>query len=471
MTVIGTKIFSENDQNTFARLSGDFNPIHVDHIKARRLIYGEQVVHGVHTLIWSIDCYLNKTNRPIKFTNLYIKFIKPVFLNKIISCGIKSDSNSYVEISIFDSVSTLSIIKFDYVEDNPISSYNLNKKSFLKSEAFFLQNEGDETFYLNETIAISLFTKTYKFLNKLQLALLLTSTRIVGMKCPGMDSLFSELDLSFNLDRNVSNSCYYQIEKNYKSINLFLISISGDFFQGKIKAFKRPLQSTQKDYSFFKKSIDKSLFNNQRALIIGGSRGLGEMTAKILAAGGAEILLTYHKGFQDAENLKKSITEKGGKLDILGVDVLNDVNIWLPHLEKIKFKPTHLYYFATPKIIGSKQNSFDTNIFKTYIKYYVESFYNISSELINLGTFNIFYPSTIFIEENNKDFLEYVLAKKCGEEICHVLLKQNKLKVFMPRLPPLRTDQTASILNDEIESSEDYIISKLLEQENKNALL
>ena len=41
------KRFSPTDQSTFAKLSGDYNPIHIDEVAARRLLFGAPVVHGV----------------------------------------------------------------------------------------------------------------------------------------------------------------------------------------------------------------------------------------------------------------------------------------------------------------------------------------------------------------------------------------------------------------------------------------
>ena len=41
-------------------------------------------------------------------------------------------------------------------------------------------------------------------------------------------------------------------------------------------------------------------FANVRALVIGGSRGLGEITAKIIAAGGGDVWITYRRGKEDA---------------------------------------------------------------------------------------------------------------------------------------------------------------------------
>jgi len=35
------RVFKREDQESFAALSGDWNPIHVDSVAARRLLFGE----------------------------------------------------------------------------------------------------------------------------------------------------------------------------------------------------------------------------------------------------------------------------------------------------------------------------------------------------------------------------------------------------------------------------------------------
>ncbi len=44
-----TKSFTEDDVQTFARISGDTNPIHVDKEYAKTTRFGQPVVHGILT--------------------------------------------------------------------------------------------------------------------------------------------------------------------------------------------------------------------------------------------------------------------------------------------------------------------------------------------------------------------------------------------------------------------------------------
>ena len=48
-------------------------------------------------------------------------------------------------------------------------------------------------------------------------------------------------------------------------------------------------------------------FKNFRALVIGASRGLGELTAKCLGFGGASMLLTYARGKNDILNVLNDV--------------------------------------------------------------------------------------------------------------------------------------------------------------------
>jgi acyl dehydratase len=52
------RTFTSDDQLAFAKLSGDRNPLHMDPVMARRLLFGQPIVHGLHALLWGADEHL-----------------------------------------------------------------------------------------------------------------------------------------------------------------------------------------------------------------------------------------------------------------------------------------------------------------------------------------------------------------------------------------------------------------------------
>jgi len=58
----------------------------------------------------------------------------------------------------------------------------------------------------------------------------------------------------------------------------------------------REAPPTQIGIDIVRSRIHAEEFKGVRALIVGGSRGLGELVAKLLAAGGADVLITYRTG-------------------------------------------------------------------------------------------------------------------------------------------------------------------------------
>src|SRR5580704_4043548 len=75
------RVFSADDQLAFARLSGDYNPIHLDPVAARRLLFGHAVVHGMHALLWALDAWLEATTSALRVKRLKAKFRASIPLN------------------------------------------------------------------------------------------------------------------------------------------------------------------------------------------------------------------------------------------------------------------------------------------------------------------------------------------------------------------------------------------------------
>ena len=72
----------------------------------------------------------------------------------------------------------------------------------------------------------------------------------------------------------------------------------------------------------------------QKALIIGGSKGLGEATVKILSLGSARILFSYFRGKKDAHQHRKAF-KKNIKIFYLNIEKKINLNT----LKNIQYEP------------------------------------------------------------------------------------------------------------------------------------
>jgi hypothetical protein len=269
---------------------------------------------------------------------------------------------------------------------------------------------------------------------------------------------------------------HYSVEKFYEKIRLVKIGVKSSNLNGQIKAFVRKEPQLQLKTKELTKFIKVNEFKNQHALIIGGSRGLGEITAKILAAGGAKVSITYSKGLHDAKKVIEDISScTPGNHDIKKCDILEG-----------NFSPlvlntyTHLYYFATPLIRRNKDVFLDRNLIDIYLKFYVENFSLFLQELVLNGINHVFYPSTVFINYLDKNFKEYSMVKLIGELYCKIMEHDNSdLIIYTPRLPKMKTDQTVSLFEDDGDDTFFNILNhirifnseNLKEKENENTYL
>ena len=94
------RTFTSGDQLGFAELSGDYNPLHMDPVLARRLLFGKQVVHGLHALFWSVDQYLKTRTRPLELRAVKANFQAGIGLGQTVDCIYLAQNETQVEIRL-----------------------------------------------------------------------------------------------------------------------------------------------------------------------------------------------------------------------------------------------------------------------------------------------------------------------------------------------------------------------------------
>jgi hypothetical protein len=448
------RVFTSDDQLAFAKLSGDYNPLHMDPICARRLLFGRQVVHGLHALFWSVDHYLKTRTQPLEIGTVKANFQAGLGVGQTVSCMYTRQSEHQVEIRLETDETPAAWIQIAW---NPSSQQQADilpaasqepGKCRQRSLDEVAAASGNLSLYFDKAYAARLFPNLVRVLPPLQLAALLATTRLVGMECPGHHSIFSGLNLTFFSDSAGVSKLNYRVTDCNKRLTLLLMDVEAPGMKGQVKAFLRPKPQAQAAFTEVCREVESEEFSAQRALIIGGSRGLGEVTAKLLAAGGAEVIITYYHGQQDAQQIVEEIVSHGAKADCLPLNVLEPSQGLLNRVAN-RSKPLYLYYFATPAIFGAAKGRFSSQRFTTFSGYYVTGFLRTVQTLgdPSTGMQKIFYPSSSAIEELPLDMAEYAAAKMAGEILCDFLQKANPgLTIHKPRLPRVATDQTVSLL-------------------------
>lgn len=444
------RTFTLEDQNAFAKFSGDNNPMHVDPVAARRLLFGAPVVHGIHLFLWALDCCLAHQTEKIEITSVKAGFPKPIRVGDEAFFQFQDLGDKKVRFELINHQAVVTKIDIEWKVSGPGTADVLIKKRFhdLSAPRNLSQDDiKDRTGVLDlcfdpETSG-RLFPHVTRCVSPTQIAAFIATTFLVGVECPGLHSVYSELTLSKDEAMNTAG-LEYQVAKCERRMVFMNIKVPG--MKGMVRSILRPEPREQISYVQLQESVERSEFSGQRALIIGGSRGLGETTAKLLAAGGADVRITYHKGGEDAERVVEEITSGGGSAGSYGLNVL-DEQIKMTDIFSNGWTPTHLYYFATPFIGMGTKKFFSSSLFQNFCNYYVIRFQSIVEQLIPLGLKGVYYPSSVFVDEMPLDMGEYAVAKLAGEASCAYLEKKYpEITVHKPRLPKMATDQTHSIM-------------------------
>ena len=434
------------DQLDFAKMSGDFNPIHLDQNYARRSISGNVAVYGINLVFWGLNQFLKSKKTEIKIKKINIIFSKFININQNIKLKIFQKKKKIL-FNFLESDILVSDFEIEYERNKKNKDYYSNKK-FVKKKPLILNFENfkiNEKFIENSSINEPLLKKKYlymyKYLSFSQIIDFVTITRFVGMRVPGQDSILSKLNLFYKSSKvNKNQFKITSVDNRFNLINLYY---RGKNLSGNIRTLMRPKKINQ-DIENKNLKINKKEFVKQKALVIGGSKGLGEATVKILSLGSAKILFSYFRGKKDALQHRKAF-KKNIKTFHLNIEKKINLNT----LKNIKnFKPTHLYYFATPRIFSGSGYEFKEKNFAIFNNYYLTGFQKIFNQLDKKILKSVFFPSSVAINQVTNKLCEYACSKAAQEILLKYLNEKYKTINFLcPRLPRLKTDQTLSILD------------------------
>ena len=469
--VIQTRIFTQRDQRWFAECSGDFNPVHLDPIAARRELPGAVVAHGIHFVLWLLDSYwailARRGIQHIQPARVQCSFRRPVYLDIPVEAQVVSEGGDRVKLAIVQEAQSAAKCSVTYAEakDMPGSGRTapLPKTWNIKAVDVPFEElagrQGSTPLVVDEDEMMRHFRHLSKMTGLTFVSELLAITRIVGMDCPGRHSMLSAVDLSAKTNMR-STVLRYVVEEADSRMHWVTLGVMGPTMSGSVTAFYRPGPVVQMNFEGVKKLVPPGSFRDQRALVIGGARGIGEATAKLIAAGSGDVWLTYKTGEEDARAVCQDIILGGGLCRFSSYRT-GEAAEGLDALDNNGFRPTHVYYFATPRLVRNREAAFNMGLFTTYAKIYVAGFAELYEGCTERWRAPVvfFYPSSVAVHEHTMDLVEYSCAKAAGEALCASLNQFRPVnRIHVARLPLIATELSRGLLETESENAAEAML-------------
>lgn len=434
---------SADEQDEFARLCGDFNPIHIDPVFARRVVAGAPIAFGSLLILKALDAWVARHGGKFSLRRLRLTFDRAVRVGERVTVwGEVRDGRQ--QLTLIGAKGTAVSAEFTQAPNagrGSVAGTTAPREAphDLAIDAVEGQR-GEISLVLAPDLAGRLFPQLVAAAPPVQVAALCAISRIVGMRCPGLHSIFLGLDIEFaDPDGDVLS---YRAEVPDRRFRRIRLAFTGAGVTGSADTMLRPSAVVQPGSHELRSLVRAGEFSGIGAVVVGGSRGIGEVVAKLLALGGADVCVTYHSGKGDADRVQADIVASGGRATTAQLDVLSTatVNGKAPPGTK-----SHLYYFATPRIQRSQPTDFSRAIFDDYCAYYVHGFTSLLRALPqeSRADWRAFYPSTVFATDAPPAFQEYAAAKAAGEVAARAASRALRVPTTVVRLPMIQTDQTA----------------------------
>jgi NAD(P)-dependent dehydrogenase (short-subunit alcohol dehydrogenase family) len=454
---LASKTFDSSDQVFFAGLSGDFNPIHMDPLAARRTQAGAAVVHGMHAVLWSLDRLVESGVMRDGIAGLKVQFAKFIPVGSEVSLALRrrDDKSIRAELALGGLTTTILNLSLGKAKagagnvlpqespktgpaDRPVELVELGAATGLSGRMDIAgPARWVEDRFPHATAAFGCG----------RIAALALLSRLVGMICPGLHSIFAAFAIDLIETPQRRDGLWFGVTGTDERFRMIRMAVNGAGVDGSVQAFLRWPPVVQASMSDIAKLVAPNEFAGSTALVVGGSRGLGALTAKIVSAGGGKVVASYATGRQEAEQLAEEICSHVSRdaCRIIPYDARRSAS---DQLAKLACDPSHLYYFATTPIARQKEELFVSTLFDEFIQVYVKGFYDCCRVLGERTErpLTAFYPSSVFVENGPASLAEYSMAKIAGENLCNSMNRSaGRVQVIVGRLPRLRTDQTATV--------------------------
>ncbi|MBR0875127.1 hypothetical protein JQ633_32540 [Bradyrhizobium tropiciagri] len=452
-----TRRFGIDDQRWFAAASGDHNPIHVDPEWAARHFPGALVVHGMHILLWALDEFAAK--RPgISFAAIDATFVKPIVVGDEVAAAV-SDDGRLIRVTVRRDIAMVARLELgERGADGParFEPGTVPAAPRARALADISGLTGVVALPAGAAALATRFGALASALGSDRLIGLAAISTLVGMDVPGLRSMLSKVALTST--PSSGGVLGFGVSKFHDAMSLVEIDVQGMGIKGTVSAFAGREPPAPATDEALRSMVAPAEFSGKQPLVIGAASGLGATTARLLAAGGADPVLTRHAS--DLGETLQSLRDLGATGRVITLDA-GAPSQGLAELAASGWDGGQIYYFASPRIFRRRIELYQAADFREFTAVFVDGFYDVVQQLLaqTRGKLTVFYPSTVAIDEAAPDLLEYASAKAIGERLCARMEKANpRLKIIVARLPRITTRQTETFLKVKAQSPESVML-------------
>jgi acyl dehydratase len=230
------------DSMRFAECSGDFNPLHIDSAVAGQSGFGGTIVHGVHAFLRAMDSVLDAEPRAVSLRSVRLRFHGPIPTGSAVASQIHVlGEQCSVQLLCENRVAQRN--RFEWAESAEEPRATHCPVAFQREPAEMSLDQcggatGSVKVGFDAALARKLFPAASRWLQPAQLGTLLSLSRIVGMECPGLRSLFMKCDGTFTPGQADSDLRYRTVETDDR-LGLVFMDVRSRIFRGQIQAVLR----------------------------------------------------------------------------------------------------------------------------------------------------------------------------------------------------------------------------------------
>ncbi len=494
MDCISTKdlsfVVTKDDMQHFAKLSGDYNPLHVDENYAAVTPFGRNVVFGALGILKALGLCLDEMRRPIRITSIESDLNKPLFMDTRYTCHYNVTDDKFVHLDILYKDEVLTEVRFAFVDD-PIQKVHIEAVPIEKGKnpeaaeksmqdiSSYIENGVYQLNYCEEEIEWAKELKVDSYV----ICILAFSSWVIGMRNPGKQALFTGVKIEFDGTDDYDKTDYFiksvKFDEDFQKVVMKgMLNQADSSANIVLESYVRPVLISEYESSVA--VLEGSMLSkctqlkDKNVLILGGSRGLGAELAFQIASLGGNVIITYAKNENYANQAVKQLKEHGFHTEAIQADIEDSEStksLYKKVMDTYK-KIDMIVNCAYPHIESDSLGQFEFGDFKDRVEKPIQMTYNVIQTFageLNRNNGQYICISSIYANQVEKEFFSYGLAKAAIEKmVLHLGGEYSNIRVRIMRPEKFLSNQTCSNITKNYLCEAKMIAARILEEISRN---